>query len=48
MLLADAIAAARPLDLALPLPRDARARKLVERLRADPAEKVDLERRARA
>jgi AraC-like DNA-binding protein len=46
--LVDAIGAARRLDLALPLPRDARARKLVERLRADPAEKVDLERLARA
>ncbi|MFT3722822.1 MAG: helix-turn-helix transcriptional regulator [Hyphomonadaceae bacterium] len=41
--LVDLIATAPGIDLALPLPRDARALKLAERLRADPSEKRDLE-----
>ncbi len=46
--LVDLIGAARGVDLALPLPRDARALRLVERLRSDPAEKSALESLARA
>ena len=45
--LIDQIACARGVDLALPLPRDERALKLVEGLRADPAEKCELEELAR-
>lgn len=41
--LMDLIGAARGVDLALPLPRDARALRLAERLRADPADKSELE-----
>jgi AraC-like DNA-binding protein len=41
--LIDLIAAAPRIDLALPLPRDERALRLAERLRADPSEKRDLE-----
>jgi AraC-like DNA-binding protein/mannose-6-phosphate isomerase-like protein (cupin superfamily) len=41
--LMDLIASARGVDLALPLPRDPRALKLAEQLRADPADKRDLE-----
>jgi AraC-like DNA-binding protein/mannose-6-phosphate isomerase-like protein (cupin superfamily) len=41
--LMDLIGSARALDLVLPLPRDVRARKLAQLLRADPADKRDLE-----
>jgi AraC-like DNA-binding protein len=41
--LLDLIAAARGDDLWLPLPHDARALRLAERLRAQPADKTDLE-----
>jgi AraC-like DNA-binding protein len=41
--LIDLIAAARAMDLSLPLPRDARAQRLAERIRGEPAEKSDLE-----
>lgn len=41
--LTDLINAANPVDMALPLPRDARALKLAEHLRGDPADKSDLE-----
>lgn len=41
--LIDLVAAAPGLDLALPLPRDARALRLAERLRMHPADKRDLE-----
>lgn len=41
--LIDLIGAAPKIDLALPLPRDERALRLAERLRADPSEKRDLE-----
>ena len=45
--LVDLVRGARRVDLALPLPRDPRALRLVERLRAAPAEKVALESLAR-
>ena len=38
----DLLRAARPVDLALPLPRDRRARALAERLQATPAETASL------
>ena len=41
--LMDLVAAARGDDLWLPLPSDPRAQRLAERLRAQPAEKADLE-----
>ena len=41
--LIDLIIAAPAIDLALPLPRDERALRLAERLRADPADKRDLD-----
>jgi AraC-like DNA-binding protein len=41
--LMDLIAAAPAIDLALPLPCDPRALRLAEQLRADPADKRDLE-----
>jgi AraC-like DNA-binding protein len=41
--LIDLIGAAPRIDLALPLPRDERALRLAERLRADPSDKRDLE-----
>lgn len=41
--LVDQIAAAPTIDLALPLPRDARALRLAEMLRNDPADRRDLE-----
>jgi AraC-like DNA-binding protein len=47
-LLVDLLAAARRVDLALPLPRDRRARALAERLQADPGEAASLADLARA
>jgi AraC-like DNA-binding protein/quercetin dioxygenase-like cupin family protein len=44
--LIDLLNAARPNDLSLPLPRDPRARRLADRLQADPADKTDLHRLA--
>jgi AraC-like DNA-binding protein len=41
--LMDFIAAARAIDLVLPLPRDIRARRLADALRADPGDKRGLE-----
>jgi AraC-like DNA-binding protein len=41
-LLVDLLFEARPIDLALPLPRDRRARALAERLQAAPAEALSL------
>ena len=41
--LMDLVVAAPAIDLALPMPRDPRALKLAEWLRADPADKTDLE-----
>lgn len=41
--LIDLIASAPRIDLALPLPRDARALRLAERLQAEPSAKRDLE-----
>ena len=41
--LVDQIAAAPAIDLALPLPRDARALRLAEMLRNDPADRRELE-----
>ncbi len=44
--LIDLLNAASANDLSLPLPRDARARRLADRLQADPADKTDLNRLA--
>jgi AraC-like DNA-binding protein len=44
--LIDLLDAARTNDLSLPLPRDPRARRLADRLQADPANKTDLARLA--
>lgn len=41
--LMDLIASARPIDLVLPLPRDARALRLADHIRATPADSRDLE-----
>jgi AraC-like DNA-binding protein len=41
-LLIDLLLVARPLDLALPLPRDRRALAMAERIQADPAESANL------
>lgn len=41
--LTDLVAAAPRIDLALPLPRDARALRLATRLQAEPADRRDLE-----
>jgi AraC-like DNA-binding protein len=41
--LIDLIGAAHAMDLSLPLPKDARALRLAERIRGEPAEKSDLE-----
>jgi AraC-like DNA-binding protein len=47
-LLIDLLVQARPYDLSLPLPRDARALALAERLQAAPDERIDLASLARA
>ena len=47
-LVVDLMLAARPIDLALPLPRDRRARALTERLLAAPADRASLPEQARA
>jgi AraC-like DNA-binding protein len=44
--LIDLLEAARTNDLSLPLPHDARARRLADRLQADPADRTDLHRLA--
>jgi AraC-like DNA-binding protein len=44
--LIDLLRAARPNDLSLPLPQDPRARRVADRLQADPADKTDLNRLA--
>ena len=44
--LIDLLEAARSNDLSLPLPKDARARRLADRLQADPTDKTDLGRLA--
>ena len=46
--LMDLVAAARTIDLVLPLPRDARALRLAQQLRDAPGDKRDLEELARA
>jgi AraC-like DNA-binding protein len=44
--LIDLLDAARTNDLSLPMPQDARARRLADRLQADPSDKTDLHRLA--
>src|SRR6185312_8834835 len=46
IVLIDLLDAAPANDLSLPLPRDARARRLADRLQADPADRTDLQRLA--
>jgi AraC-like DNA-binding protein len=46
-LVVDLLLAARPIDLALPLPTDRRARMLAERLQAEPADPAPLAEHAR-